>query len=81
MAYFSNGTEGEVFDAQCSICKYGESACPIATVQLAYNYDACNIPVARKILDSLVSDDGACAMFLRYKSDFKVDAHQQKLEL
>jgi len=26
MAYFANGTEGTVFDHQCSICKYGTCA-------------------------------------------------------
>ena len=33
MAYFSNGTEGEVFVEQCCKCKYGKSLCPIAWVQ------------------------------------------------
>ena len=42
MAYFANGTEGMCFDEQCSRCKYGEDACPIAFVQTMYNYDACN---------------------------------------
>jgi len=70
MAYFSNGTEGMVFDYQCSICKYGEQNCPIALVQEVYNYDACNNVVARKILDTLVADNGECAMFKEFKKDF-----------
>jgi formate hydrogenlyase subunit 6/NADH:ubiquinone oxidoreductase subunit I len=63
MAYFSNGTEGMVFDHQCSLCRYGEEACPIMAVQMDYNYEACNNPVARKILDYLVANDGTCAMW------------------
>ena len=63
MAYFPNGTAGACFDAQCSRCKYGDRACPVAMVQSLYNYDACNNPTARTILDTLVSDEGVCAMF------------------
>lgn len=58
MAYFSNGSEGEVFDRQCAKCKYGEKPCPISAVQMIYNYDAVNNDVASKILDSLVKPDG-----------------------
>lgn len=72
MAYFSNGSEGEVFDLQCSKCKYGDEACPIAAVQMVYNYDACNNPIARSILDDLVKNDGTCAMFNEFKKDFQL---------
>lgn len=71
MAYFSNGSEGAVFDAQCMRCKYGEDACPIAMVQMMYNYEACNNKTARAILDALVSDSGVCSMFELCKDDFK----------
>ena len=71
MAYFSNSTEGSVFEYQCSLCKYGETNCPIAFVQEVYNYDACNNEVARKILDSLVADNGECSMFKEFKKDFE----------
>lgn len=80
MAYFSNSTDGMAFYEQCEICKYGEDACPIAFVQMTYNYDACNNEVARKILDDLVKDDGTCEMFKEFKSDFKIDARQSKIE-
>ena len=69
MAYFSNSTEGEVFEAQCNKCKYGERACPIALVQIEFNYDACNNKTARDILDTLVKNDGTCAMFTEFKHD------------
>jgi len=72
MAYFSNGTEGEVFYEQCMRCRYGEEPCPIALVQMEYNYEACNNPTARKILDSLVLQDGTCTMFEEFKEDFSV---------
>ena len=57
MAYFSNGTEGEVFDNECAECILGEKPCPIAGVQMEYNYDACNNKTARAILNSLVKQD------------------------
>lgn len=63
MAYFPNGTAGEVFQDQCARCRYGEKACPIWFVQYEYNYAACNNEVATKILDQLVKNDGTCAMF------------------
>lgn len=62
MAYFSNGSEGMCFDEKCSDCKYGEEPCPIAFVQMEFNYEACNNKVARAILDHLVKDNGECAM-------------------
>lgn len=74
MAYFSNGSEGMCFDDQCSICKYGEDPCPIAFVQMEYNYEACNNEIARKILDYLVKDNGECAMFIAFKKDLHIDA-------
>jgi len=81
MAYFANGTEGTVFDHQCSICKYGEENCPIAFVQRMYNYDACNNEIARKILDELVADNGTCAMWKEFQNDFCIDpgCKEQKL--
>ena len=70
MAYFSNGTEGAVFDYQCSICKYGEEDCPIAFVQQEFNYSACNNATAQGILNMLVKNDGTCEMFKAFKKDF-----------
>ncbi len=70
MAYFSNGTEGMVFD--CSPCKYGEKPCPIAWIQMEWNYEACNNKVARAILDNLVKQDGTCTMFEEFKEDFEL---------
>lgn len=79
MAYFSNGTEGGCFDEQCLKCKYGQDPCPIAFVQMNFNYDACNIPVARAILDALVKDDGTCTMFETFKSDLYAEGKQEEM--
>jgi len=72
MAYFANGTEGAAFDDQCSRCKYGLDYCPIAFAQSMWNYDACNNKTARKILDSLVKDNGTCTMFKTFQKDFEI---------
>ena len=79
MAYFSNGTEGEVFGEQCSRCKYGNLPCPIALVQIDNNYEACNNPTARKILDYLVNDDGTCEMWETFQKDLEIDPNQENL--
>lgn len=83
MAYFSNGSEGMVFDDQCAKCKFGQSPCPIALVQIMYNYDQHNDKsgTATKILESLVKDDGTCTMWELAKSDFSIDPNQLTLEL
>lgn len=54
MAYFSNSTEGAVFDNECSECVLGEKMCPIALVQMSYNYKALGNPTASVILNALV---------------------------
>lgn len=79
MAYFSNGTEGMCFDAQCQKCKYGDEPCPIAFAQMEWNYKAANNEVAREILDYLVKNDGTCEMFTVFKKDLHTDAHNLKL--
>lgn len=68
-----------VFDEQCAKCKYGDKPCPIALVQLTYNYDAVNNPVATKILDALVKHDGTCTMWELAKHDFFRDPNQLEL--
>lgn len=79
MAYFSNGTEGSVFDDQCARCKYGQQPCPIAWVQQEYNYAAVNNEVASAILNDLVKDDGTCTMHETFREDFGADPNQLDL--
>lgn len=79
MAYFPNGTAGEVFDEQCCKCKYGDKPCPIALVQGMYNYDAVNNEVATKILDELVKNNGDCQMYKAFENDFFQDPNQTDL--
>lgn len=46
MAYFSNGTEGMIYEEQwCSRCShYGEDGCGCAVLEahMLHNYDECN---------------------------------------
>jgi hypothetical protein len=66
MAYFSNGSEGMVLDAQCAKCKIPNDApCPILFVQMNYNYEQFTDGKRNKIsevLDSLVDKEGNCRM-------------------
>lgn len=81
MAYFSNGSEGMVFEDQCSKCKLGDKYCPIAWIQMDCNYEQHKdtTGTATKILNSLVSQDGKCIMFQLLKSDLEIDPNQLKL--
>ncbi len=79
MAFFSNGSAGEIFDMQCMKCKYGEAPCPIALVQHTFNYDAHKNKTATAILDTLVQQDGSCTMWKAFEKDFFKDTNQMKL--
>lgn len=81
MAYFSNGTEGIAFDLQCAKCKYGEKSCPVAAMQLLWNYDQVGNDLAEKIMDNFVQKDGTCTIYEMAKADFAIDQNQLKLEL
>lgn len=82
MAYFSNGSEGMVFDEQCALCRYGNDPCPIFAVQLNYNYDACNNEIATKILNDLITNDGTCYMYKMFEKDFRLtEGEKSQLEL
>ena len=73
MAYFSNSSDGMRFDEQCAKGKYGQKPCPIAFVQVTYNYDACDNETATAILDELVKPDGTCAMLSLASADLAVN--------
>ena len=79
MAYFSNSSEGECLYEQCARCKYGDDACPIFLVQSIYNYDACNNPTARNILDALITQDGTCTFWEMAKNEIGIDPNQTNL--
>ena len=63
MAYFPNGCAGEVLDNQCAECLPYEP-CPIAWVQMEYNYDQCKDGQEKlaALLNCLVDEKGQCKM-------------------
>lgn len=81
MAYFSNGTDGMAFDSQCGKCKYGMKPCPVAAMQLLWNYDQIGNELAEKIMDNFVKEDGSCEVFKMAKSDFEIDPNQLTIDL
>lgn len=68
MAYFSNGCEGEVLDAQCAECPVGKPdiGCPVALVQMLYNYDQLDERgepnKLAELMNVLINEDGECQM-------------------
>lgn len=74
MGYFSNGTEGMIYEEQyCQSCVHGDDddGCPIMMVHLLWNYDQIDEDEKVEMLDTLIprSDDKLqnekCAMFVR----------------
>lgn len=80
MAYFPNGTSAGSFNNQCSMCKFGDKACPIYWVQINYNYEACNEKLPTAILNDLVTDKTGCVMFNRFKKDLKITVSAKDLD-
>lgn len=77
MAYFSNGSDGMYLDAQCDECIHAnpEASCPIACVQLMYNYDQLDKgnEKLRKAMNVLIDEKGNCQMKIqidRIKEDY-----------
>lgn len=72
MGYFSNGSEGDWYEAQyCARCVHEgteERSCPIMELHALYNYDQCKKPSTAAALGLLIPRDatggnGQCAMF------------------
>jgi len=65
MAYFPNGTSGEVLDKQCGECILPDDApCPILWVQMTYNYSQLDDgnELLKEAMNCLVDEEGACKM-------------------
>jgi hypothetical protein len=62
MAYFSNGSEGQILDEQCAHCPYGEDPCPVYLVQSNFNYDQCDVPKLKDAMNVLINEEGICQM-------------------
>lgn len=67
MAYFPNSSAGEVLDQQCCECIIGmENPCPVAFVQMEYNYKQFDKNGKRNelsgLLDRLIAPCGTCLM-------------------
>lgn len=71
MGYFSNGTEGEAYEARyCSRCIHqngpdGDGGCAVWLLHMLHNYDECN--KEDSFLHTLIprhgTTNGRCAMF------------------
>lgn len=69
MAHFSNSSAGDHFDSQCTECPLGQLPCPIAWVQMEYNYAQLRDGNGdlKKAMTDLVSDEEGCKTFLLLK--------------
>ena len=66
MAYFSNGTEGDILNQQCCDCPLpDDSPCPILLMQLTFNYKQIingKPSLASEVMNTLVNKKGECQM-------------------
>lgn len=65
MAYFSNGSEGEILDQQCCDCIVNDDApCPVLFVQMEFNYDQLKKgnESLQKAMNILIDKKGICQM-------------------
>ena len=68
MAYFANGSEGAVLEAQCDNCPLGaapegtDTGCEVLLIHLLYNYDQVGSgqEKLREAMSLLVDDKGVC---------------------
>ena len=56
-----------------------ESACPIYSIQMQFNYDAVKNKVASDILNMLIKQDGTCSMFEFAKQYLECDHETIKM--
>lgn len=66
MGYFSNGTEGEMYESQyCDRCIHQDDPCAVWLLHMLHNYDECNND--KSMLHVLIPRKGIeneqCAMF------------------
>ena len=70
MGYFSNGTEGEMYQEKwCDRCLHrGDDSCAVWLVHLTHNYDQHKDKILKLALDTLIPREGIgngqCRMFL-----------------
>ncbi len=73
MAYFPNGTAGEILDNQCVDCLHEDewSWCPVYAVQSLFNY--CQIDKGqeklRQAINMLVDEKGICNVRAAFRAD------------
>ena len=62
MAYFPNGSSGEVLEIQCGRCPLGDGPCPVVGIQMLYNYDQLDDgqEKLKYAMSMLVDDQGIC---------------------
>jgi hypothetical protein len=81
MAYFANGTEGDMFqEANCAFCVHWKDdgdgrgeGCPVNDVHLLFSYELCNKKAdpGKVILDTLITPEMTCTMFHPHGRDTK----------
>lgn len=70
-----------MLDEQCCRCPYGEKPCPIALIQVIYNYDQLNKgnEQLKEAMNALVDEDGQCQMLVLIEANTPPPADTDRL--
>lgn len=68
MGYFSNASEGDIYEAQyCNRCVHNldDVGCPVLVAHMLWNYEECNKPdsILHKMIPRHGVENGECFMF------------------
>jgi hypothetical protein len=73
MAYFPNGTAGEILDSQCIDCLHEDewSWCPVYAVQQLFNYDQVDKgqEKLRQAINMLIDEKGICKVRAAFRAE------------
>ena len=73
MAYFPNGTAGEILDNQCCDCLHEDewAWCPVYAIQSLFNYDQVDKgqEKLRQAINMLVDEKGICKVRATFRAD------------
>lgn len=83
MGYFSNGTEGMIYEAQwCDKCVH-QKGCAVWNAHMLRNYDECNKEdsILHMLIPRTKGGNGKCTMFIHGERDFEEERRAEQYDM